>query len=145
MRKFVSLIFASCLLGLLLTGCKKEEPHECITKYIFQNDTELPVTITCYEAITPEIYKTISILIEPGEEYVDMHYGRGGFALPFWEYYKIVIDNTEISAEYLHPTMPIEDNLYNLDIYTVIFDEKYERHYLFVFTDDFFAEIESGK
>ncbi len=142
MKEFVSLIFTSCLLGLLLTGCKKEEPHECITKYIFQNDTELPVTMTCYKAITPETYKTIPILIEPGEEYVEL-YETQGFLEPFFRYYKVIVDNTKTNIEYLY-TLPLK-GIFTADEYTMILDEKYEQHYLFVFTDDFFAEIESEK
>lgn len=152
-----------------LTGCIDGLlDYEIATNYIYRNDTSSDITITSYTPNGPldtwteidgwkeymsfvipadeERIATIDQKRAPGDKTVIHTRGRENNYIPpmSWQSNATGRDYTLVSngERIVKQTVMYNDELYRLESYTLIDDELRNATFLYVFTDDFFANGE---
>lgn len=142
MKKNILKMIVGCLALVSLVGCNTSH-RICIVEFTYINNTTSEITITRW--INPkEDTQPDKIVILPGEEYIHRNGFPGSFVFPFFEnrIYQLAADNGERFVISFRRGETKITGLFDTANYELVYDRKWERHYRFVFTDDYFKDGE---
>lgn len=142
MKRIILSIITLCLVLFQFAWCRTDYVYVAEYKYI--NNSSSTITITQWRNNQPEEHD--KIVIPPGEEYKLRYAGEGGFFYPFFENgktrYQLSADNGERFVISKRNGTTSMTGLFNTENYELVYERKRERHYRFIFTDDYFKDGE---